>query len=399
MASHMNFEICNFEDFLSISHKETTLPKIQLDFPFIDNIPSYNCNDSNEMPSIFQLDSVSETTMDTKPLVQADYISVPLGFMAFLFMEFLFIVSLLTISLWSSIMIQINKIKESLTTYFATGYALTFVGIKPPKDCHISTHSMFDRIDTTKTIQTVYTKLQSTNTIHDLKDTIRSTYNIPNTMDILVVFAHHIISNDKLTLNECGIVDRSLLTLALCPSGKVEEATFHFNGYTPEVPVSVIRNMRSDDDTAENVEFDPDEMNAFFGMYSDDDSSDDEKEEKKEEEVTMFDSDSDSDDEEEEELDPNAPRLGFDIVMQEDNVKVYQMAKCGHVMNPESLYHYALSQYSDKNNLCVECPHFWCEVPCKTKWDYHDILDVLRRDGGDYDFAKLELLGMLYAKL
>lgn len=204
--------------------------------------------------------------------------------MAILVLEFLFIVSLwmaislwhkvkwCSISLWTSIQKYLMLYLTQIRQYFTTGYTLTFVGIKPPSDCGISTHSMFDRIDTTKTIQTVNTKLDATNTISDLKDTIRATYRIPNEMDILVIFAHHIISNNKFTLNECGIMDRSLLTLALCPSGKVEEEASHFNGYTLEVPVSVIRSVVSDD--GENVEFDPNEMNAVFEMYSDDTDSD-----------------------------------------------------------------------------------------------------------------------------
>merc|ERR1712156_1075200 len=102
-----------------------------------------------------------------------------------------------------------------------------------------------------------------------------------------------------------------------------------------------------------------------FAMYSEDSSSDESD-------------DDDTEENEEKETDPMGPRLGFDVVMQEDNVTVYRMPKCGHEMNPESLYHLALSCYSDKNNLSVECPHRWCEFPCKQQWDYHDILSVLR---------------------
>merc|ERR1719295_299327 len=314
--------------------------------------------------------------------------------MAFIFLlvvQFLFITTLMVVSFWSSIKFYIDEIRE----YFRVGYTLTFVGIKPPKDYGISTHSMFDRFDTTKTIQTVHTKLQSTDTIADLKTVIRSFYSIPESMDILVIFSHHIISNNTLTLFTCGITDRSLLTLALC-STKVEEEKSHFNGYTLEVPVAVIRSTVSDDDT-NHVEWDPVQMNAVFEMYSDDDSSDDSDDEDTKEddvEISNLESDTKSNDEEkeEEEVDPMGPRLGFDVVMQEDNVTVYKMAKCGHEMNPESLYHLALSEFSDKNNLSVACPHRWCEFPCKQQWDYHDILTVLRRDGGDYDFHKLELL-------
>merc|ERR1719295_1343786 len=314
--------------------------------------------------------------------------------MAFIFLlvvQFLFITTLMVVSFWSSIKFYIDEIRE----YFRVGYTLTFVGIKPPKDYGISTHSMFDRFDTTKTIQTVHTKLQSTDTITDLKTVIRSFYSVPETMDILVIFSHHIISNNTLTLSTCGITDRSLLTLALC-STKVEEDKSHFNGYTPEVPVAVIRSTVSDDDT-NHVEWDPVQMNAVFEMYSDDDSSDDSDDEDTKEddvEISNLESDTKSNDEEKEEesVDPMGPRLGFDVVMQEDNVTVYKMPKCGHEMNPESLYHLALSRYSDKNNLSVECPHRWCEFPCKQQWDYHDILSVLRRDGGDYEYYKLELL-------
>merc|ERR1719361_3317371 len=196
------------------------------------------------------------------------YPSVPTGFLVVLCMESLFLCCLLTIALWPAVYSCFTRIRR----YFATGYTLTFVGIKPPRGHQLSTHWMFPRIDTTKTIQTVRTKLQSTNTIHDLKVHIKSLYAVPNSMDVLVVFAHHIISNDALTLSDCGIADRSLLTLALCPSGKVVEDPSHFKGYTPKVAVSVIRSMESDD--SESVEFDPEVINAVFDMNSDDDDSD-----------------------------------------------------------------------------------------------------------------------------
>merc|ERR1719410_3181638 len=68
-----------------------------------------------------------------------------------------------------------HQLTALMTNYFTTGLTLTFVGIKPPNG-DISTHSMFDRVDTTKTIQTVYTKLQPTDTIQTLKEVIKSTY-------------------------------------------------------------------------------------------------------------------------------------------------------------------------------------------------------------------------------
>merc|ERR1719242_2257439 len=129
-------------------------------------------------------------------------------------------------------------------------------------------------------------------------------------------------------------------------------------------------------------------------MNSDDDDSDsfDDNEDAERSENLSFDETEPLTSEVKEEVDPNAPRIGFDVVMQEDGVTVYKMAGCGHEMNPESLYHYALSQYSEKTNLAVKCPHFWCEFPCKHEWDYHDVISVLRRSGGDFDLHKLELL-------
>jgi len=384
----MNFEICHLEDILSISSHDAVLPKFQLDLPFFNDHDTYSCNDSNinhETPSIFDL--TAQTTVQ-------NYTSVPVPFLMILCMEFLFLSSLLVIALWPSILSLYNHLRLHLTT----GYTLTFVGLKLPKGHSISTHWMFPRIDTTKTIHTVTTKLQSHDTIGDLKSTVKSVYSIPNSMDILVVFAHHIISNDALTLDECGIADRSLLTLALCPSGKVVEEQSHFKGYIQEVAVSVIRSMGSDD--GDHFEFDPRIINDVFEMNSDDESSDDSDGDDDEEDsgnISLHEDEStnstnSTNSENEEKEDPNAPRMGFDVVMQEDNVTVYKMPKCGHEMNPESLYHYALSQYAEKSNLTVTCPHFWCEFPCKQQWDYHDILSVLRRDGGDYDYYKMELL-------
>jgi len=202
-------------------------------------------------------------------------------------------------------------------------------------------------------------------------------------------FANHLISNETLTLSECGIADRSLLTLALCSSGTVARDDSHFTGYVMETAPAVIRSTTSDD--TDYVEFDPRAMNSFFEMYDDDDSSDDSSDEN-----DAAHSDEKREGEEAANAppaeDPNAALLGFDVVTQEDGVAVHKMAKCGHEMNPESLYHYALSQYADKNNLAVGCPHFYGKYPCPTQWDYHDILAVLRRDGGAFDLHKLELL-------
>eukprot|EP00486_Rosalina_sp_Unknown_P006083 CAMPEP_0201575786 /NCGR_PEP_ID=MMETSP0190_2-20130828/21202_1 /ASSEMBLY_ACC=CAM_ASM_000263 /TAXON_ID=37353 /ORGANISM="Rosalina sp." /LENGTH=785 /DNA_ID=CAMNT_0048005855 /DNA_START=12 /DNA_END=2369 /DNA_ORIENTATION=- len=51
------------------------------------------------------------------------------------------------------------------------------------------------------------------------------------------------------------------------------------------------------------------------------------------------------------------PMKGFDIIMQEDDVLVYKMPHCGHVMNKESLYEYAMNQFKDSSNVHLTCPH------------------------------------------
>merc|ERR1719382_406077 len=127
---------------------------------------------------------------------------------------------------------------------------------------------MFDRFDTTKTIQTVHTNLISSNTIGDLKQSVRTTYNVPENMDILILFSHHIISNEDLTLSHCGIEDRSLLTLALSEKRIVSMGS-HWEEYNPSVPVSLIRRIdRLNED--DEVYFDPAGINATFGMYDSD---------------------------------------------------------------------------------------------------------------------------------
>eukprot|EP00488_Nonionellina_sp_1-RS-2012_P001407 TRINITY_DN2274_c0_g1_i2.p1 TRINITY_DN2274_c0_g1~~TRINITY_DN2274_c0_g1_i2.p1 ORF type:complete len:142 (-),score=36.19 TRINITY_DN2274_c0_g1_i2:237-599(-) len=74
------------------------------------------------------------------------------------------------------------------------------------------------------------------------------------------------------------------------------------------------------------------------------------------------------------------------------------MTKCGHEMNAESLYQYALNTYNDSNNIYLKCPHKK-EFPqhdtlCDTEWNYIEILDILKSINGNnwMDFAKLELL-------
>ena len=77
---------------------------------------------------------------------------------------------------------------------------------------------------------------------------------------------------------------------------------------------------------------------------------------------------------------PTWPRLGFDIIMQEDNVMVHKMPKCEHEMNKDSLYHYALSTFTDSNNLYIECPHTESKNrngKCNARWEYNTITDIL----------------------
>eukprot|EP01083_Nonionella_stella_P123146 370928_1 len=51
------------------------------------------------------------------------------------------------------------------------------------------------------------------------------------------------------------------------------------------------------------------------------------------------------------------PIKGFDIITQEKKVLGYNMPHCGHFMNKDSLREYALSVFSDRNNIVLKCPH------------------------------------------
>eukprot|EP01084_Bolivina_argentea_P003251 6079_1 len=103
----------------------------------------------------------------------------------------------------------------------ARGLKLHFIGIQPPQNFTKSQHKLLDNINTSNIMITLQTSLKPTDTINTLKQLIHKTYNISTNNDILILYSHHIISNNSLTLNEIGINNNALLTIAICDENKL----------------------------------------------------------------------------------------------------------------------------------------------------------------------------------
>ncbi len=110
------------------------------------------------------------------------------------------------------------------------GLKLHFIGIQPPQHFTKSQYKLLDNINTQNTMITLQTSLKPTDTINTLKQLIHKTYSISNDNDILILYSHHIISNNFSTLNEIGINNNSLLTIAICNENKlVPPADIHYD--------------------------------------------------------------------------------------------------------------------------------------------------------------------------
>eukprot|EP01084_Bolivina_argentea_P307183 530907_1 len=109
---------------------------------------------------------------------------------------------------------------------------LHFSGIntnKLPKKCK-STFKLFE----SPPIITIQTSLNTNDTILKLKKFIKKIYSIPSKHDLLILYSHHIISNDdRLTLSDYGITNRSLLLLAIqAPNNPKRIPSFISQTYT-----------------------------------------------------------------------------------------------------------------------------------------------------------------------
>eukprot|EP00486_Rosalina_sp_Unknown_P000323 CAMPEP_0201566984 /NCGR_PEP_ID=MMETSP0190_2-20130828/7200_1 /ASSEMBLY_ACC=CAM_ASM_000263 /TAXON_ID=37353 /ORGANISM="Rosalina sp." /LENGTH=948 /DNA_ID=CAMNT_0047986423 /DNA_START=84 /DNA_END=2927 /DNA_ORIENTATION=- len=270
---------------------------------------------------------------------------------------------------------------------FITGYTLHCVGIAKPSKFKKSEYKLMDNIDTDSTLTTLITKLQPEDKVSDLKQNIKKTYGIDDTHDVLILFSHHFLTDNDATLESIGITNNSLLTLAVNKFSKavipppIQPEPVRARTPTPPPVVQYDSEEETDSDY-------PDEVNTMFGMYEDYES-DQEPVANANELFGMFKGYVSEPDSEPEEIKtplptpppPIWPRLGFDVIMQEDNVMVHKMPKCEHEMNAESLYHYALSTFSDPNNLYLVCPHSEPKNRpsglCNARWEYNTITDIL----------------------
>eukprot|EP01083_Nonionella_stella_P265359 898960_1 len=265
-----------------------------------------------------------------------------------------------------------------LSRFYNQGFTFHFIGIRRPNNFSKSQYKLLDTIDTDPTMVTVKTSLKSSNTISDLKQIIKKTYSLPNTNDILIFYLNHIVSlyeeSDQLTLQDFGITNDSLLTLAVCHSNKIDKENGKYTGiqrtiFPPKTPIQP---------TAEPVH----SVNQLFDMFQDEEDEQYPDTETKEKPKGFLE-----------------PFIGFDVIMQQGGVLVYKMPNCGHEMNKESLYNYALNTFTDNNNIKLHCPHqnTHSNTPCKAEWDLNAILEVLRHKHCDSkiehaSLMKLELL-------
>jgi len=249
---------------------------------------------------------------------------------------------------------------------------LHFVGLARPKKlskAH-STESLalFPNIDTSDTLLTIQTPLKPTDTVADLKQLIKATYDIPATNDVVIFFAHHMLTDDARTLSYYRIAEHSLFTLAVCDKEKVIVPEHYAE--PEDIHALPMPQYETENEPVQDV-------NSLFGMYESDSDSDDEE--------TIAELSANKTNEPEEKETPTWPRLGFDCVTQMEDMLVHRMPICGHEMNHESLMGLALSTLNDPNNLYVRCPHrcrghAWNsrEQPCNVEWPYAAILDILR---------------------
>jgi len=286
------------------------------------------------------------------------------------------------------------------------GLTLHFVGIARPSNMNKSQYKLFKNINTESTMIAIETSLKPTDTISTLKELIKKTYSISSySNDILILYSHHIITDNESTLNSIGITNNSLLTLAICDTDKIiapplehqEEPEQKIEEIAPEQKIDDESESESESESSDNGDL----MNNMFGMYEDYESEP-EPVESVNELFGMFEDYTDSEDdmdeikEEEQEkeatpIPPTWPRLGFDIITQENNKLVHKMPICGHEMNKDSLYEYILNTFKDSNNLYIKCPHSRdsCnnddDSLCDTKWKYSSITDILRYNTSSND--------------
>lgn len=312
------------------------------------------------------------------------------------------------------------------------GFELHLVGIGRPKDYETSEIKLFDHINTENTMISVKTPLKAIHSVRRLKKFIKDIYGITD-KDLLILFSHVPLTNDRATLGEIGISNKSLLTLAICNEEqlKLSADPVVVEPILFSEPVASVNELfadsdaESDDDSSEDeqilyVDSDEDEsseyessvnnadaVNALFEMYEDYESEYEtefvanqflciengkvakEKKQKVVDEIM---------EEIVEEKEEKWPQLGFDVITQCSDVLVHKMPNCGHKMNRESLLEYALSAFADSKTMKLKCPHSIDEnnTLCNYEWDYTEILNILQYGDEDKEdwtkYAKLELL-------
>ena len=198
-----------------------------------------------------------------------------------------FDISIQTISIIiASFIALLSMLYKLFSRYlYPQGLTLHFIGIRRPNQFSKSQYKLLKDFQTDSTMISIQTPLKPSNTIQDLKQFIQNTYSIKNE-DILISYNYHIISkyheHDRTSLEEFGISDNSVLTLAISNAPVVPE--HKYNGIHREI----FERPKENECIAEPVK----SVNALFDMFQDEeDESDAEyeipepKEEKHEPEV------------------------------------------------------------------------------------------------------------------
>jgi len=183
---------------------------------------------------------------------------------------------------------------------------LMFAGLSPPTTYQNTTEysaAVSSLGNYTGCVMFVRTSLTIKSSIGELKQFIRSVYGIDNKHGLMIFYSHLRISqNDSAKLLHFGITNRALLTILVSArtSSKPGGGGCADVGCN-RVLARAIKEMKTQ------------RMQTYRGL---------------------------------------------DIVTQETDVELFRMPVCGHLMNKQSLYYYALNAFSsDQTTLFLRCPH------------------------------------------
>eukprot|EP01083_Nonionella_stella_P079777 219029_1 len=324
---------------------------------------------------------------------------------------------------------------------------LHFAGVKPPETCITTTYS--EHITSIITIQTTLTEKD---TVSALKNVIRKTYDIPSHKDLLIIYSDAIISkHDDLTLQRLCVTTNSLLLLAINADKhytSTDSVSFSSSSDTNNRADSDSTYALWDDHSIRTPPPSPSPMRRNFAYLNLSQLASGAHTTFSALETHAFSTDvtppiitsspyyslpTRNGTQQEDSLHLKR-KIGFDIITQEDKALVYRMS-CGHWMNRESLYMYAMSVFNDHYNtrIALKCPHtmddekhsdtYWscrrctyyntyditrcemCSAPkpersmlCDTDWDYSQIKKILTDKMDEKEVDKLVTLELYNAR-